>query len=112
MEFSNAFDVEGFAEYLSAKGLHEDVISSVVTNRVTAEIFVSLTEGDLKELAPAVGDRLCLRKTLEEARKVTALAYLIRVTSSSRRAKLLRVCANNHSQEMLQIRYLLDISTA
>lgn len=75
MEFSDAYDCDAFADYLSAKGLHEDVISTVITNRVNAELFLSLTEGDLKELAPAIGDRLCLRKILEEARKVIGLTF-------------------------------------
>jgi len=71
MEFSCAYDIEEFADYLSAKGLHEDVVSVVLDNRINSELFLSLSEGDLKELAPAIGDRLCLRKILEEARKVS-----------------------------------------
>lgn len=71
MEFSDDWDSEAFADYLRAKGLHEDVISAVVDNRINSVLFLSLTESDLKELAPAIGDRLCLRKILEEAKKVS-----------------------------------------
>ena len=57
--------------------MHEDVVSAVLGNRINGELFLSLSESDLKELAPAIGDRVCLRKILEEARKVTALTCLI-----------------------------------
>ena len=36
-------------------------------------IFLNLTEEDLKELAPAIGDRIGLRRILEQARKVCIL---------------------------------------
>ena len=55
---------EDFAAYLEDNNLHEDVISNVISNRVTSSIFLDLTENDLKELAPAVGDRIALRKNI------------------------------------------------
>jgi len=54
---------------LKSSGLHEDVISAIVDNRVSSKLFLE-SEADLKELAPSIGDRLYLRKILEEARKV------------------------------------------
>lgn len=101
MEFSDGWDFEAFADYLRAKGLHEDVVSAVLANRIS-ELFLSLTEGDLKELAPAIGDRLCLRKILEEARKVIVLIkYSIsHIILTSTRAKLLKVYVNNHMKMM------------
>ena len=62
MEFSSEMSCEDFAAYLEDNNLHEDVISNVISNRVTSSIFLDLTENDLKELAPAVGDRIALRK--------------------------------------------------
>lgn len=70
MEFSAEFTCEEFATYLEDNGLHEDIVSNVTSNRVTSSIFLDLKEEDLKELAPAVGDRIALRKILDEARKV------------------------------------------
>lgn len=52
---------EDFAAYL------EDVISNVISNRVTSSIFFDLTKNDLKELAPAVGDRIGLKNILDQA---------------------------------------------
>lgn len=70
MEFSPELSCEEFADYLRDNGLHEDVISNVASNRVTSSVFLDLGEADLKELAPAVGDRIALRKILDQARKV------------------------------------------
>lgn len=70
MVFSTEMPCKDFAAYLRDNGLHEDVISQVVSNRVTSAVFLDMVEDDLKELAPAVGDRIALRKILEEARKV------------------------------------------
>jgi len=70
MEFSSEMACEDFAAYLKDSGLHEDVISNVISNRVTSSLFLNLMEDDLKELTPAVGDRIALRKILEQARKV------------------------------------------
>ena len=103
MEFSDAYDFEEFAAYLSGKGLHDDVVSVVLGNRINGELFLSLTEGDLKELVPAIGDRLCLRKVLEEARKVNALTCLVAISLLRRftRAKLLKICVRNHSKKVV-----------
>lgn len=58
---------------LRKRGLHNDVIYSIATNRIDSGLFLNLTENDLKEMAPVIGDRVCLRKILEEARKVGVL---------------------------------------
>ena len=70
MEFSTKLTCEDFAAYLGDNGLHDDVISKVISNRVTSAVFLDLVEDDLNELAPAVGDRIALRKVLDQARKV------------------------------------------
>lgn len=67
--FSEEWDDDQFSDYLKSSGLHEDVISAIVDNRVSSKLFLE-SEADLKELAPSIGDRLYLRKILEEARKV------------------------------------------
>ena len=73
MEFLPDLPCEDFAAYLQDNGIHEDVVSNVISNRVTSCIFLDLAEDDLKEIAPAVGDRIALRKILEQARKVPLL---------------------------------------
>ena len=73
MEFQDSWNCVEFSEYLRKRGLHDDLVESIVTNRIDSGTFLSLTENDLKELAPVIGDRVCLRKVLEEAIKVGVL---------------------------------------
>ena len=73
MEFKDSWDCEEFSDYLREKGVHCDLIESIFANRIDSGLFISLSESDLKELAPVIGDRICLRKILEEARKVSVL---------------------------------------
>ena len=70
MEISADWDSDDFVAYLTEKGLHDDVIAKVMDNRINSAVFLDLTEEDLKELAPAIGDRIALRRILEQARKV------------------------------------------
>ena len=70
MEISQDRDSDEFVEYLIEKGLHDDVIAKLMDNRITSAVFLDLTDEDLKELASAIGDRIALRKILEQARKV------------------------------------------
>ena len=70
MEISADWDSDDFVAYLTEKGLHNDIITKVMDNRINRAVFLDLTEEYLKELAPAIGDRLALRRILEQARKV------------------------------------------
>ena len=70
MEFSLEWDYEEFARFLSNESLHDDVVHNVTDNRITSTLFIELCENDLKELVPAIGDRLALRKVLEKVQKV------------------------------------------
>lgn len=70
MSVMDGLDFEAFGEYLLEKGLHEDVVATIISNRICDETFLALTESDLKELAPTIGDRIRLRNILEETRKV------------------------------------------
>ena len=63
-----SMECEEFADYLLAKGLHEEVVSNIVANRIDGLLFVGLSEDEIKELAPAIGDRIRLRKILDEER--------------------------------------------
>ena len=69
-EFSVEWDSDGFAAFLTSEGFHEDIISNVIENRISSALFIELSDDDLKELAPTIGDRMVLRKVLERAKKV------------------------------------------
>jgi len=71
MEICADWDADDFASYLKERGLHKDVVTNIIDNRITSALFLSLNEDDLKELAPTIGDRIALRKILEQARKVS-----------------------------------------
>ena len=45
---------------------HKDVIRNFSANRVSGATFVHLRDDDLKELLPIIGDRVGVRKLLEE----------------------------------------------
>ena len=64
------FDVKELSDYLINEGLHEDVVAAIYDNRITGAILVNLTESDLKELAPTIGDRVTLRKLIDRVCKV------------------------------------------
>jgi len=63
-------DYEGFAHFLETEGLHEDVVSAFFDNRICGQNFLALTEDDLKELVPIIGDRVHVREILQRERKV------------------------------------------
>ena len=77
MEFEDSWDCEEFSDYLREKGVHCDLIELIVANRIDSGLFINLSESDLKKLALVIGDRICLRKILEEAQKVGVLTYKI-----------------------------------
>ena len=58
-------DCQEFGEFLTAEGIHEDVVSLFVTNRVNGSTFLKLSEDDLKELIPTIGDRVIVREILK-----------------------------------------------
>ena len=58
---------EGFSSFLESSGVHEDVISTFVSNRISGSTFLKLSDDDLKELVPVIGDRVFVRELLEEA---------------------------------------------
>ena len=72
----------GFSEFLVREGFHNDIVSAFSSNRVCGQTFVQLTEDDLKELLPVIGDRVRIRKLLKEINQVRAhispIGYLCR----------------------------------
>ena len=63
-------NVEDFGDFLLHKGVHEDVVSSFITNKISGILFLKLSEDDLKELTPTIGDRIVVREILRGVSKV------------------------------------------
>ena len=59
-----------FGDFLSERGLHEDVVSLFVAQRVSGAAFLKISEDDLKELIPIIGDRILVRELLRECYQV------------------------------------------
>lgn len=57
---------EELGDFLLFKGFRDDVAFAMVTNNVSGEVFLDLSEEDLKELIPIVGDRITVRKLIKE----------------------------------------------
>lgn len=70
-------DCVEFGEFLLEKGIQEDVVSIFVTNKVNGSVFLKLSEADLKELIPMIGDQVIVREILKEVCKVSELLFLL-----------------------------------
>ena len=62
--------VSEFNDFLMKEGFHEDVVSSFSDNRICGTSFCDLTEDDLKELLPVIGDRARVRRLLQDVKEV------------------------------------------
>lgn len=63
--------VDEFCDYLlEEKKFHSDVVTSFHRNRITGATFLGLSEDDLRDLVPVIGDRVTVRKLLVEMREV------------------------------------------
>lgn len=72
MERIREMDVEEFCEFLVVeRALHPDLKATFSENRVSGAVFLDLTEEDLKELVPVLGDRTKVRKLLQETKEVS-----------------------------------------
>ena len=71
-------NVDDFSEFLLEKGVHEEVASLFVSNRISGSIFLRLSEDDLKELIPTIGDRILVKELLKQVSQV----YIERIFST------------------------------
>ena len=55
-----------FGDFLLRKGFHEDIVLTFNENRICGQAFCEMTEEDLKELLPVIGDRIRIRKLMKE----------------------------------------------
>ncbi len=58
------------ADFMLDNGISESVIDTFVTNEVTGECCIQLTEMEMKELAPKIGDRVKLRQLITKHKEV------------------------------------------
>ena len=66
---------DDLSEYLEVQGAHEDILRALVNNRINGPAFLSLTEDDLKELLPMIGDRIYIREILRKAREADSMVH-------------------------------------
>ena len=69
MTLSNFFcglNVEELSDHLVEKGVHEDMFTTFKSNRISGKVFLKLSDENLKELIPTVGDRVLVKELLEE----------------------------------------------
>lgn len=72
MDKLEVLNCEEFSEFLEAQGAHGDIIASFSSNRISGEVFLNLSEDDLKELLPVIGDRVYVRRLLQNALETTS----------------------------------------
>lgn len=68
MHLLETMDVDAVAELLAGKGISSEVIESFRINRISGEALLKLSEEDLKELAPLIGERIEVRAIIESYR--------------------------------------------
>lgn len=62
-----------FIEFLEENGIPPSVCDDIVENSsLTGRLFMLLTEADLAELCPKLGDKILVRELLNKLRKVSA----------------------------------------
>lgn len=62
--------VNEFEEFLEDEGLSDEVVENFRRNRVTGAAFLQLTEDDLRELIPLIGQRTVVRELLKQSKQV------------------------------------------
>lgn len=69
--------VNDLAEYLRERGVRSGLVDIFKTNVVNGAAFLQLTEEDLKELVPLVGERVLIRQLLKQSQLQSQLVCLI-----------------------------------
>lgn len=64
---------DDLVNFLEKENVHEDVISAFIKNRICGQVFLNLSNDELKELIPVIGDRVCVRGIIEKICKVVLL---------------------------------------
>ncbi len=66
---------EGMAEYLMSRGVRHVLAAEFRRNLVTGEAFLQMTEDDLKELAPLIGERVLVRQIQKQCKLAVSFMY-------------------------------------
>lgn len=72
-DYINGLNLEDFGDFLLEKGIHEEVASLFISNRIIGSAFLRLSEDDIKELTPRIGNRILVKELLKEVSKVLYL---------------------------------------
>ena len=65
MENVKELNCEDFGDFLMKQGFHEDMVSAVTANRICGQTFIEMSDKDIKEVFPVIGDRIRVRKLLK-----------------------------------------------
>ena len=65
------FTIDELAEFLSERSVREEVIENFRKNKISGGVFLVLTEEDLKELVPLIGERTEIRALLKQRKVVS-----------------------------------------
>ena len=69
--FSKSFHSEELGDFLQGKGASEEIVRAFSQNRIDGQAFVLLTEEDLRELVPLIGERTLVWMLLKQAKQVS-----------------------------------------
>lgn len=77
-----SYSVEELSEFLLFKELDDDIVETLSKNKIGGEEFIALTDDLLRELFPIIGERVKVRKLIDEfsgkPEKVQAQVSLLR----------------------------------
>ena len=74
-DFSD-YTIDELAKFLLERGVCEEVIDNFKKNQVSGRVFLVLTEDDLKELVPIIGQRTEIRAILKQSKLVSLMIIL------------------------------------
>ena len=63
--FFHGLNIEELSDHLVEKGVHEDMSATFKSNRISGKVFLKLSDENLKELIPTVGDGVLVKELLE-----------------------------------------------
>jgi len=72
------FSHQQLADYLATSvGIRSEAVSAFQTNLINGVTFLSMSEDDIKDLLPVIGDRILIRNLLKKLREVDSLIAIL-----------------------------------
>ena len=73
------FSHQQLADYLATSaGIRSEAVSEFQANLINGDAFLSMSEDDLKDLLPVIGDRIQIRNLLKKLREVNSdFSYIL-----------------------------------